>query len=90
MNEAIIKALLVHTTKQMDKIHHSDPAFRELADFLIPQKDNKVLSAFHRKLIELTVRECMEQVYYTREEMIDGTISQHIKARMEQRFGINE
>lgn len=40
------------------------------------------------KFAELIVRECMEQVYYTREDKIDDTISQNIKSRMSEHFGV--
>ena len=42
------------------------------------------------KFAELIVRECMEQVWYTREDKIDETISQNIKARMAKHFGVEE
>lgn len=47
-------------------------------------------SEIHRleKFAELIVRDCMEQVYYTREDKIDETISQNIKERMKQHFGV--
>lgn len=40
------------------------------------------------KFAELIVRECMEQVWYTREDVINGNISEVIKERMKQHFGI--
>ena len=42
------------------------------------------------KFAKLIVRECMEQVWYTREDKIDETISQNIKARMAKHFGVEE
>ena len=42
----------------------------------------------YEKFAELIVRDCMEQVYYTREDKIDETISQNIKERMKQHFGV--
>ena len=46
-------------------------------------------SEMHRleKLAELIVRECMEQVWYTREDSINGNISEVIKTRISQHFG---
>lgn len=42
------------------------------------------------KFAELIVRECMEQVWYTREDSINGNISEVIKARMATHFGVEE
>ena len=39
---------------------------------------------------ELIVRECMEQVWYTREDGINGNVSEVIKERMKQHFGVTE
>ena len=38
------------------------------------------------KFAELIVRECMEQVWYTREDGINGNVSEVIKERMKQHF----
>jgi hypothetical protein len=43
-----------------------------------------------RKFAELIVRECMEQVWYTREDGINGNVSEVIKDRMKQHFGVEE
>ena len=40
------------------------------------------------KFAELIVRECMEQVWYTREDGINGNISEVIKERMKEHFGV--
>ena len=40
------------------------------------------------KFAELIVRECMEQVWYTREDGINGNVSEVIKQRIEQHFGV--
>jgi len=40
--------------------------------------------------VELFVRECMEQVWYTREDYINENISEVIKERMKQHFGVKE
>ena len=42
------------------------------------------------KFAELIIRECMEQVWYTREEKIDETIIPNIKTRMAKHFGVEE
>jgi hypothetical protein len=42
------------------------------------------------KFAELIVRECMEQVWYTREDSINGNVSEVIKQRIEQHFGVEE
>ena len=39
---------------------------------------------------ELIVKECMEQVWYTREDSINGNISEVIKERIKQHFGVEE
>jgi hypothetical protein len=42
------------------------------------------------KFAELIVKECMEQVWYTREDGINGNVSLVIKQRMKQYFGVEE
>ena len=42
------------------------------------------------KFAELIVKDCMEQVWYTREDGINGNISEVIKERMKQHFGVEE
>jgi hypothetical protein len=41
-----------------------------------------------KKFAELMVRECMEQVWYTREDGINGNVSEVIKDRIKQHFGV--
>ncbi len=43
-----------------------------------------------KKFAELIVQECMEQVWYTREDGIDGNVSQVIKDRIKKHFGVEE
>ncbi len=43
-----------------------------------------------KKFAELIVRECMEQVWYSREDGINGNISEVIKDRIKQHFGVEE
>jgi hypothetical protein len=38
----------------------------------------------------LLVKECMEQVWYTREDGINGNVSQVIKDRFKEHFGVEE
>jgi hypothetical protein len=42
------------------------------------------------KFAELIVRECMEQVWYTREDGINGNVSEVIKERIKEHFGVEE
>ena len=42
------------------------------------------------KFAELIVRECLAQVWYTREDSINGNISEVIKERMKEHFGVEE
>jgi hypothetical protein len=46
--------------------------------------------AFDSKFAELIVRECMEQVWYTREDVINDNVSQVIKDRIKQHLGVEE
>lgn len=45
-------------------------------------------TAFMEEFGESIVKECMEQVWYTREDSINGNISEVIKQRMKQHFGV--
>jgi hypothetical protein len=42
------------------------------------------------KFAELLVLECMDQVWYAREDGINGNISEVIKERIKQHFGVEE
>jgi hypothetical protein len=42
------------------------------------------------KFSELIVRECLEQVWYSREDGINGNVSEVIKDRIKQHFGVEE
>ena len=46
--------------------------------------------AFRKKFAELIVKECMEQVWYSREDGINGNVSEVIKDRIKQHFGVEE
>ena len=50
----------------------------------------KILKARDLKFAELIVQECMEQVWYTREDGINGNVSEVIKDRIKQHFGVEE
>ena len=45
---------------------------------------------YNKKFAELIVAECMEQVWYTREDGINGNVSEVIKDRIKQHFGVEE
>jgi hypothetical protein len=51
---------------------------------------NAELKAFAEMFAELIVRECMDQVWYTREDGINGNVSQVIKDRIKQHFGVDQ
>jgi hypothetical protein len=42
------------------------------------------------KFAALIIRECIEQVWYTRENVIDSNISEVIKERIKEHFGVEE
>ena len=44
--------------------------------------------AYTKIFAELLVLECMEQVWYTREDGINGNVSEVIKGRIKQHFGV--
>ncbi len=49
---------------------------------------NTELKAFAEKFAELIVGECIEQVWYTREDGINGNVSEVIKDRIKEHFGV--
>ena len=51
---------------------------------------DKWIETYNEKFAELIVRECMEQVWYTREDGINGNISEVIKDRIKEHFGVEE
>jgi predicted Zn-dependent protease with MMP-like domain len=60
-------------------------------DDVAPEWAENVHMVFNiEKFAELIVRECMEQVWYTREDGINGNVSQVIKDRIKQHFGVEE
>jgi hypothetical protein len=48
------------------------------------------IKEIQNRTAELIVRECMEQVWYTREDGINGNVSQVIKDRIKEHFGVGE
>ena len=42
------------------------------------------------KFAELLLKECMEQVWYTREDEINDNVSEVIKDRIKEHFGVEE
>jgi hypothetical protein len=46
------------------------------------------LLQFSEKFAELIVKECIDQVWYTREDGINGNVSEVIKDRIKQHFGV--
>ena len=59
-----------------DKLKNGDPYSSVMID----------LERFTEKI----VRECLEQVWYTREDSINGNVSEVIKNRIKQHFGVEE
>ncbi len=49
---------------------------------------NSLQEVFIEKFAELIVRECIEQVWYSREDGINGNVSQVIKDRIKEQFGV--
>jgi len=49
---------------------------------------NEIIDASLESLVEVVVQECMEQVWYTKEDYINENISEVIKERMKQHFGV--
>lgn len=43
-----------------------------------------------QRFAELIVQECMEQVWYSREDGINGNVSEVIKDRIKKHFGVEE
>lgn len=53
-----------------------------------PDELSLFMQVYSEKFAELIVQECMEQVWYAREDMINENISQVIKDRIKQHFGV--
>lgn len=77
MNERI-RELCSQAISDVDGIQNPDTQHMYIPD------------CFAEKFAELIVWECMEQVWYTREDGINGNVSEVIKERMKQHFGVNK
>ena len=64
--------------------------YEDYKDIWYLEYHNQTCEEEMKKFAELIVYECMEQVHYTREDMINDNISQVIKDRIEKHFGIEE
>ena len=82
MNEELIRDLAITggiydcICDPYDKLKNGDPYSSVMID----------LERFTEKI----VRECLEQVWYTREDSINGNVSEVIKNRIKQHFGVEE
>jgi hypothetical protein len=65
-----------------------DKIFWQARDFA--RRQQMVDADFLEKYAELIVKECMEQVWYTREDGINGNVSEVIKDRIKEHFGVEE
>ena len=52
--------------------------------------DNYTPEEYLEKFAELIVRECMNQIYFGPKEVLNGNISEVIKNRIKQHFGVEE
>ena len=65
------------------------PMLEKFAAQSLVEHDGELIFSKER-FAELIVRECMEQVWYTREDGINGNVSQVIKDRIKEHFGVEE
>jgi hypothetical protein len=56
--------------------------------FMFGQYYDDELTDEQKKFAKLIVQECMEQVWYNREDSINGNVSEVIKDRIKQHFGV--
>ena len=82
MNDQL-RTLVRQAVVAVDIVTGNEALDDELAKMYIPD-------CFAEKFAELIVRECAEQVWYTREDGINGNVSEIIKERMKQHFGVEE
>ena len=64
------------------------PMLEKFAAQSLVEHDGELIFSKER-FAELIVRECMEQVWYTREDGINGNVSEVIKDRIKQHFGVD-
>lgn len=82
MNEQLIRDLAITggiydcICDPYDKLKNGDPYSSVMID----------LERFAEKI----VRECLDQVWYTREDVINGNVSEVIKERIKQHFGVEK
>jgi len=62
----------------------------EQAEMAANKGDHVDVKIMMAEFAELIVRECMEQVWYSREDGINGNVSQVIKDRIAEHFGVEE
>ena len=64
----------------------------EIADLAVEQcleGDKLDMPKFVQVYGEMIVQECIKQVWYTRDDGINGNVSEIIKERIKDRFGVN-
>jgi len=64
------------------------PMLERFAAQSLVEHDGELIFSKER-FAELIVKECMEQVWYTREDGINGNVSEVIKDRIKQHFGVD-
>jgi hypothetical protein len=62
--------------------------YEDYKDIWYLEYHNQTCEEEMKKFAELIVEECMEQVWYSREDGINGNISQVIKDRIKEHFGV--
>ena len=86
MNERIRQ--LMDQAGELAYEEHKAKCLKNGLDPMMPFGNN--LMAILEKFAELIVAECIEQVWHTREDSINGNVSEVIKQRMKQHFGVEE
>ncbi len=78
--------------KQLAEQAGGNPNYKAFRGYFLPPPPDYIDPATVnlKKFAELIVQECMEQVWYTREDGIDGNVSQVIKDRIKKHFGVEE
>jgi hypothetical protein len=65
--------------RELEQLEAADGRARDLTEYK---------KRYTEYLVDLVVRECMEQVWYTREDGINGNVSEVIKDRIKEHFGV--
>jgi hypothetical protein len=76
-------------SKMNERIRALADEAEDYADSIVDQ-GGEFHTAYTHKFAELIVRECMEQIWYSREDGINGNVSQVIKDRITEHFGVEE